>query len=321
MKKILITGITGFVGRYLTEELLKLNERKLYGTTRSLVDRNDPLYSTVTLMNADLSERKDIENIISNVRPDEVYHLAALSSPAESIKNPSETITNNINGEVFLLEALKKVELTHTKVMILSSSDIYGMVDQNDLPLDEESPMRPANPYAVSKIAQDYLGLQYYLSYKMHILRVRPFPHIGPRQSDKFVLSTFAKQIALIEHGLQDPVVKHGNLESKRDFTDVRDMVKAYILLMEKGEAGQAYNIGSGKSTKIADALAILLSMAKVAIRDEDDPERMRPSDVPDLYSDNTKMHSLTGWKPEIPLEKSLEDILNYWRETVKKEE
>ena len=315
MKKILITGITGFVGTYLAEYLSQDSHVQLFGTTRSLIDREDETVSKITFMHADFGVQSDVYKIIEAVKPDEVYHLAALSSPAESIKKPSETIINNVNAQVFLLEALRSIGLLNTKVLVVCSSDEYGIVDQHHLPVDEDTLLRPANPYAVSKVTQDYLALQYFLSYKMPIVRVRPFPHVGPRQSEHFVLSTFAKQIAMIEKGLQEPTLKHGNLDAKRDFTDVRDMVRAYVLLMEKGEAGEVYNVGSGRSISINEALTMLLGMATVTITLEKDPERMRPSDMPNLFSDNAKMEQITNWKPEIPFEQTLKDILDYWRD------
>lgn len=321
MKKVLITGITGFVGKHLTTYLKEQeNEVELYGTTRSLVNREDTTFKDVTLLNAELTAEKDIDNVIATVKPDEVYHLAALSSPAESFKSPAQTISNNVNAEIFLLEALRKHNLLQTKVLIVATSDMYGIVQANDLPIDEDTPFNPTSPYAVSKITQDYLAFQYFMSYKMPIIRVRPFAHVGPEQTDRFVLATFAKQIALIEKGSQEPVLKVGNLEAKRDFTDVRDMVKAYTILMDKGVFGDVYNVGSGTSRRIKDVLDQMLALSSVAITTEEDPKRMRPSDIPELRCNYNKMHALTGWKPEIPFETTLKDILDYWREEVGKE-
>lgn len=318
MKKILITGITGFVGSHLTEYLLKHSSNiQLFGTTRSLIDRSDKTFAQVKLLHAELTNQKDVSNIIETVRPDEVYHLAALSSPAESFKSPTETITNNVSAQVNLFEALRVHDLLSTKVIIITSSDMYGLVKPKDIPIDEETSFNPNSPYAVSKITQDYLAFQYHLSYKMPIIRVRPFAHVGPKQNDKFVIASFAKQIASIEKGIQEPILKVGNLEAKRDFTDVRDMVKAYTLLMKKGVPGEAYNIGSGKSRKIIEVLNKLLTLSSTQITTSVDAERMRPSDIPELCCNYDKMHKLTGWKPEIPFDKTLEDILNYWRSKV----
>lgn len=318
MKKVLITGISGFVGSYLVDHLLTQNSHlQLYGTTRSLVDRDDKILSHVKLLHAELTNAKDVSNVIKTVKPDEVYHLAALSSPAESFKTPIETITNNVSSQINLFEALREHELIKTKVLIVTSSDVYGIVKKSDLPIDEKVSFTPGSPYAVSKITQDYLAMQYFYSYKLPIIRVRPFTHVGPRQSDKFVISSFAKQIAAIEKGKQEPVLKVGNLEAKRDFTDVRDVVRAYCLLMKKGVAGDVYNVGSGRSRKIIEVLNKLLTLSTMKITTSIDSERMRPSDIPEVRCDYQKLRKVTGWKPEIPFEKTLEDILNYWRNTV----
>jgi GDP-4-dehydro-6-deoxy-D-mannose reductase len=318
MKRILITGIGGFVGQHLTEYLRQQSSGnvEIFGTTRSLIDRNDASFSGVHMLHAELTLPKDMGNVIGRVKPDEVYHLAALSSPADSFKTPAETISNNVSAEAHLFEALRNHNLLKTKILIVTSSDMYGKVKKSDIPIDEDTPFHPANPYAVSKIAQDYLALQYYLSYQMHIIRVRPFTHVGPRQSDRFVLSSFAKQIALIEKGKQEPVLKVGNLDAKRDVTDVRDMVRAYVLLMKKGTPGAVYNAGSGESTKIIVLLNKLLSFSTVKITTSVDAARMRPSDITDIRCDYRKLRRTTGWKPEIPLEQTLHDILEYWRET-----
>lgn len=318
MKKILITGITGFAGYHLTKHFLdNFSDIELFGTVRSLIDREDSIYSRVTLLNAELTNEKDVSNVVRTIKPDEVYHLAALSSPAESFKTPAVTISNNTNAQINLLEALRQQELLETKVVIITSSEVYGLVKPEDIPIDEETLFTPSNPYAVSKIAQDYLALQYFLAYNMPIIRIRPFAHVGPRQSDKFVLASFAKQIAAIEKKRQPPFLKVGNLDAKRDFTDVRDMVKAYTLLMEKGEAGGVYNVGSGKSRKIIELLNKLLVLSTASITTQVDHERMRPSDIPEICCNYNKMHRLTGWEPEIPIDKTLRDILDYFRKVV----
>ena len=315
MKKVLITGASGFVGGWLAEHLLSLGNAEIYGTYLSEDSKeSSPVKDKITFLQADLSQRSEVEKIITDVRPDEVYHLAALASVGASFKDPVATFHNNIDVEIFLLESLKNSNLTSTRVLIVGSAEVYGFVRPEDLPIDEGTPLRPASPYAVTKISQDFLGLQYHLSYKMPLIRVRPFNHIGPRQGLGFVVADFAKQIAEIEKGKQEPVIKVGNLEAKRDFTDVRDMVKAYSLILEKGIPGDVYNIGSGKSVKIADVLDILISMSNTKIEKEVDPTKLRPSDTPDIVCNNTKIRNLTSWEPTVPLSTTLKDTLDYWR-------
>jgi len=318
MKKILITGATGFVGTHLISHLLTLRQYEIYGTYRSEQSlENFPLKDQIKFVKAELSDREQVKKILSEVKPDAVFHLAAQSAIAESIKNPLETLHNNIDSELFLFEGLRELEMLNTKIMIVLSADVYGYVLSEDLPIDEDTPFRPGNPYAVSKITCDFLAYQYWRSYQLPIVRLRSFTHVGPGQKTGFVTSDFAKQIAEIEKGKQEPIIKVGNLEAKRDFTDVRDIVKAYALLLEKGKAGEVYNIGSGQSHKIKDVLDFFLSKARVEIKSEIDPNKLRPSDTPDFVADYSRMQKLTGWKPEIPFETTLEDVLNYWRKQV----
>lgn len=316
MKKILITGVSGFAGSFLAEHLVNKKTHTIIGTFLS--DRHlqniEKVKDSIKLVNVDLIDEEKVFELIESEKPDIIFHLAALSSPAQSFKNPSLTINNNIAGQVNILEALRKTSCFHTRVLIVSSAEIYGLVQQKDIPIDEETPLRPATPYAVSKIAQDFLGLQYFLSYDLQIIRVRPFNHIGPRQGANFVVSSFAKQIAEIEKGRCAPVLRVGNLEAKRDFADVRDIVKAYDFLVENGIPGEVYNIGSGVSHKIEDILDTLLKFSKVTIRVEKDSALFRPSDIPELRCDTAKIASLTTWKAEIPLDVSLRDTLDYWR-------
>ncbi len=319
MKKNLITGIAGFAGSFLAEYLLRLGDCQIVGTTLSLHESPNvsQIKDTIQLVPVNLLEEEKIETLIADIKPDFIYHLAALASPAKSFSHPTETIVNNIQAELNILEAVKKAELKNTKILVISSADIYGLLQPEDLPVDEDTPMRPNNPYAVSKIAQDYLGLQYFITYKLPIIRVRPFNHIGSRQAGSFAISDFSKRIVDIEKGNTPPVLKVGNLEAKRDFTDVRDMVKAYVLAIEKGEPGEVYNIGSGIAHKMSDIVAMMQKMSSVPFTLEQDPAFMRPSDNPELCCDNTKFVALTGWKPEIPLEQTLKDTLDYWRNIV----
>ncbi len=316
MTKVLITGITGFAGSFLAEHLLSQSDVEVAGTflAENSINNVANIKDKLDLVKLDLTQKDAIESLIAQKRPDVIYHLAAVASVAASFKDPVTTFNNNVDAELFVLESLRKENLMNTKVMVISSAEVYGYVRPENLPLNEDAPLRPGNPYASSKVAQDFIGLQYALSYKMPIIRVRPFNHIGPRQAPGFVVSDFAKQIADIEKGKQEPVVKVGNLDAKRDFTDVRDMVRAYALLMEKGQSEEVYNIGSGTSHKIQEILDTLIGLSNTKITVETDLQKLRPSDIPEIVSDNTKILDTTGWKPEISLEQSLKDTLDYWR-------
>lgn len=319
MKKVLITGITGFAGSYLAEQLLLGKKYDISGTYlfEESLGNVKSVKDKLNLIKADLSEEKSVFKIIKDVSPDIIFHLAALTSPADSFKNPIATLNNNISLQVNLLEAVRKLDLLDTKILITSSADIYGIVKKEDLPIDEQTQLMPANPYSVSKIAQDFLGLSYFLSYKLKIIRVRPFNHIGPRQSPNFVVASFAKQIAEIEKGKREPILHVGNIETRRDFTNVKDMVRAYILAIEKGKDGEVYNIGSGVSYKISDILNKLISMSSSKIEIEKDEALFRPGDTPDLVCDARKFIELTGWKPQISIDTTLKNTLDYWRNII----
>ncbi len=318
-KKVLITGISGFAGSYLAEHLVSRNDLTIHGTylKESSLSNINHIVNKINLEKINLLDNKDVDSLIDRVKPDLIFHLAALTSPSDSFKTPVETITNNIAAEVNLLEAVHLSKLLDSKILIVSSAETYGKVDKDDLPIDENTKFTPTNPYSVSKIAQDFLGLQYFLSYKLQIIRVRPFNHIGPRQSPGFVVPDFAKKIVEIEKGRREPILKVGNLESKRDFTDVRDMVIAYDLLLKKGVPGDVYNVGSGSSHKISEILDLLLSFSNIKIKIEVDPTLLRSFDTPELVCDNTKFFKLTNWKPKIELSRTLKEILDYWRSLV----
>jgi GDP-4-dehydro-6-deoxy-D-mannose reductase len=319
MKKVLITGITGFVGQHLAKHFLSQSDYEVVGTYRSeaSLDSLQDLKEHVSFLQLDLMDPKAVSELLLTEKPDYICHLAAQASPAISFKNPSETLTNNIVAELNVLEALRSEELKGTRILIVSTGEVYGAVTPADLPVDELTPMRPVSPYSVSKIAQDYLALQYFLAYHVDIVRVRPFNHTGPGQKAGYVVSDFARQIVAIEQKKNDPIIFVGNLEAKRDFTDVRDVVRAYQLALEKGVSGEVYNIGSGTSRKIADILETLRSHSQQEIEVKTDPSRFRPIDVPEIVCDYQKFQELTGWKPEIPFEKTLQDILDYLRKIV----
>ncbi|HSW96201.1 MAG TPA: GDP-mannose 4,6-dehydratase [Candidatus Saccharimonadales bacterium] len=315
MKKVLITGASGFVGGHLAEHLLTTSDYEIHGTYLSDESmQHSPVKEKIIFHKTNLQQKEQIEKLVQDIKPDLVFHLAAQANVFTSFKDPIQTLHANIDSQVYLLEALRKANLTETRVLIIGSSEEYGYVHPDELPIKEINPLRPANPYSVSKITQDYLAIQYHIAYKMLLVRVRPFNHIGIGQKTGFVVTDFAKQIIDIEKGIIKPMIKVGNLEAKRDFTDVRDMVKAYALIIEKGEAGELYNIGSGVSHKIQEILDILLSLSKVKVTIEIDQSKLRPSDVPEIICDNTKIQAVIEWKPEIPLEQTLKDILDYWR-------
>lgn len=317
--RVLITGITGFVGSHLAEYCLTKPGVEVYGTIRwrSKKDNIFHIEDKINLHECDIKDGVSVQSMLKKVRPHCIFHLAAQSFVPTSWHAPAETLTTNIIGEVNLFEGVRNLGIDPI-IHVSCSSEEYGLVYEDEIPIDEKNTLRPLSPYAVSKIAQDFLGYQYYKSYGIRIIRTRAFNHTGPRRGEVFVVSTFAKQIAEIEAGIKNPVVRVGNLNAERDFTDVRDIVRAYWLAVEKCEPGEVYNISSGKSISIEKILKMLLEMSEADIEVVKDAERMRPSDVEILKGDSTKFRELTGWEPEIPLEKTLEDTLNYWRDKIK---
>jgi GDP-4-dehydro-6-deoxy-D-mannose reductase len=314
-KKALITGIAGFVGSHMAKLLLEKGF-DVYGYTRirSNLEHIEDIKDKLHLEEADLLDSHSLYSSIERIKPDVIFHLAAQSFVPTSWVSPAVTLDVNIVGSANLFEAVRKAKV-ECVIQIACSSEEYGMVYEHELPIKETNPLRPLSPYAVSKVAMDYLGYQYYQSYGLKIVRTRGFNHTGPGRGDTFAESNFAKQIALIEKKKQDPVIFVGNLDARRDYTDVRDMVKGYLLAVEKCDPGDVYNICTGNAQRIGDVLQMLLKMSKVKVQIKEDPSRMRPSDVQILIGDNTKFVQKTGWKPEIPFEKTMTDLLNYWRE------
>lgn len=313
MKKVFITGIGGFAGSHLYE-FLSTKDLEIFGTD---LRKKDPgLTQKATTYTVDLTDFEGVAKTLAEVRPDYIVHLAALTSPAKSFSSPYETLENNIKAEINLLEAVKN-ENIKARLLIIGSGDEYGLVNPKDNPVNEEQPLRPTSPYAVSKITQDFLALQYALAYKMDIVRVRPFNHIGARQNPNFVVSSFAKQIAQIEKGNIKPEIKVGNLSAVRDFTDVHDMVEAYYLALLNGKTGDVYNLGSGRGYKMEEVLNLLLSHAHKKITIQIDQSLLRPIDNPKLVCDAGKFSKLTGWSPKIALADSLRSVLDYWRSQV----
>lgn len=339
--KVLITGIAGFAGSHLAEYILARGDVEVYGLVRwrSKLDNLDDLAAQgklntaavetnitcsemldecaqpqqVNLVQGDINDAYSMKKLIGAVQPDRIFHLAAQSFVPASWNLPAETLTTNIVGEVNLFEAVREWggdPLIH----VAGSSEEYGLVLPDEVPIKESNPLRPLSSYAVSKVAQDLLAWQYYRSYGLRTVVTRGFNHTGPRRGQVFSSSSFAKQIAEIEKELRPPIIKVGDLSSKRDWTDVRDMVRAYWLAPEKGEPGEVYNIGSGVTREIGAMLDILLSLSTVEVDVQPDPARMRPSDVKVLWADASKFRAQTGWAPTIPFEQTMKDLLDYWR-------
>ena len=316
---VLITGITGFAGSHLAEYILAHHPGvRVHGIIRwrSRMDNVAGIMGKVELHEADLKDIVSLKKVLADCRPERIFHLAAQSFVPTSWRLPAETFMINSVGQINLFEAVLDLKLD-PRIQIAGSSEEYGLVHPDEVPMKESNPLRPLSPYAVSKVAQDLLGYQYFKSYGLKVVRTRGFNHTGPRRGDVFVTSNFSKQVAEIEKGKREPVIHVGNLDAKRDFTDVRDMVRAYWLAAEKGEPGDVYNLGSGTAISMHQLLDMLTSLSKTKLRIQVDPDRLRPSDVQILLSDSSKFRKLTGWAPTIPFEKTLSDLLDYWRERV----
>ena len=317
--RVLITGITGFVGSHFAEFLLARGA-EVFGSVRwrSKMDNIEHLRGRVTLIESDLRDFFSVRNLLEQSQPDYIIHLAAQSFVAASWQTPSETITNNTISQTHLLEGTRQV-CPKARFLAIGSSEEYGLVYPEELPIRETNPLRPLSPYAVSKVAQDLMGYQYYKSYGLHVVRTRAFNHTGPRRGENFVTSNFSRQVAEIEAGLREPVISVGDLKPTRDFSDVRDIVRGYWLLLERGTAGEVYNLCSGVDWSIERVLHFLLAESKTSgIEVRQDPARLRPSDVPILRGDAEKMRKATGWEPRIALEDTLRDLLEYWRQRVR---
>lgn len=325
-KKILITGITGFVGSHLAEYILKNHKNtKIYGLLRwrSPKDNISKIQDYVNLCYGDLEDYSSLEKILSAVKPDVIFHLAAQSYVDFSFISPISTLQTNVIGTANLLESIKQIKLQDGYdpiIHICSSSEVYGQIKEDEIPIKETNPFRPASPYAVSKVGEDMLALQYFLSWKIKTIRTRMFTHEGPKRGEVFAPSNFAKQIAAIEAGLQRPIVMVGNLNSVRTFMDVRDAVKAYWLLVNKCTPGEVYNIGGVETMTIGDMLNKLISFSKKKnIEIKVDPKRLRPSDVTLQIPSVDKFVQQTGWKPTVKFDQTLKDMLDYWRDYYKK--
>jgi GDP-4-dehydro-6-deoxy-D-mannose reductase len=313
--RILITGITGFVGSHLTEFALGRNVEVVGALRwRSNTEHIDHLRDRLTLIQSDLRDPSSTRDLVERAAPDYIVHLAAQSFVAASWHTPAETLMTNAISQMNLFEAIRQLGST-ARFLVIGSSEEYGLVEPDELPIRETNPLRPLSPYAVSKVTQDLMGFQYFKSYGLDIVRARAFNHSGPRRGADFSTSNFAKQIAEIEAGLRKPVVEVGDLKPSRDFSDVRDVVRGYWDLLERGTPGEVYNLCSGVDWSIERMLNFLLSRSTVrGIDVRTDPARLRPSDVPVLRGSYEKIERAVGWRPRIPLEQTLGDLLEYWR-------
>ncbi len=308
--KALVIGAAGFVGGYLIEQLKK-DGYTPYATKLPF----EKIDAECKVFDLDITDGQAVFDLISSHRPEKIFHLAAQSSVKLSWDKPELTVNVNICGSLNVLQACLRLKDEYSPTLLMiGSAEEYGKVSPDACPISESTPCIPGNIYALTKQTQNGLARIYADAYKMNIINVRAFNHTGPGQSTAFVVSDFCSQVASIEAGQKEPVISVGNLDAKRDFTDVRDIVRAYVMLSERGKAGQTYNVGSGRALRIADILDIIVSKAKCKIEVQKEPARMRPSDVPIQYADISKIKAATGWEPQIPIEQTVESCLNYFR-------
>jgi len=326
-EKILITGIAGFAGSHLADYLLEKENIEIYGLKRWNIERMRNIKhlldnNRVALLDCDITDPIAVRNVVEQIKPDKIFHLAAESFVGPSWHHPSHYMDVNFKGTVNFLDAIRQTGI-NPRFLIPGSGEEYGEIYEKELPISEETVLRPVNPYAVSKIAQDFIGFVYFKSYGLNIIRTRAFNHEGPRRDYVFGIPSYAYQIARIEAGKQEPIVKVGHIDDKRNFTHIRDLVKAYWLAIEYCQPGELYLIGSEEPEHIhtfREVLGILISMSTVKnIKIETDLRLVRLTSVPRLIGDTRKFRDLTGWKPKIPFEKILEDTLEYWRDFVKR--
>jgi len=313
--RVLITGVAGFVGGHAVGFLREQHP----GVTIVGLDNHPGARARtlgIEIIQADLEDAASVRSALARIRPDRVIHLAAQSSPQRSWDDPAGTLRTNVMGMLHLLEAVRAEGAT-TRIVAVGSADEYGLVQPDEMPLREDAPLRPASPYAVSKVAQGYLALQYALAPGLHVVRTRTFHHTGPRRGEHFAESSFARQLAEIEAGQRPPRLEVGNLDAVRDFTDVRDVVRAYWMLLERGVPGEVYNVCTGRGVRLSDLLERLIALSGVRVEVHVDASRLRPADAPVLVGDPGRLRAATGWEPTIPLERTLADLLDYWRERV----
>jgi GDP-4-dehydro-6-deoxy-D-mannose reductase len=314
--RFLITGVTGFVGPYLAAELAGEPGAELFGMALDGrdVEAAGTLPASLETLEGDITDDGSIRVVLEAARPEVVYHLAGASSGAAAWHRPAECLEVNALGTLRLLEGIRRLGLDATTV-VASSGEVYGTADDEAHPLTEDAPLRPLSPYAASKAAQDLVAAQYPRAYGMRVIRLRLFNHTGPRHPEQFVASSFARQIARIERGLQAPVIEVGNLDARRDFVDVRDVARAYRLAARREVSGDVFNVCSGHALSVRHILDLLVALAHCEVAVHPDPERMRPADIPLLLGDPRLFREATGWAPEIPIERTLADLLDWWRQ------
>lgn len=312
MKKALVIGAAGFVGDYLIRELHN-NGMDTYATK---LPHETFKGKFARVSDLDILDKDAVVDILYEIQPDYIFHLAAQSSVGVAWKNPQLTVDINIKGSVNVMDAVRDL-FYKPRVLLIGSGEEYGHIRPEETPIVEETALRPGNIYAATKACQNMIGSIYAEAYDMELMMVRAFNHIGPGQAPLFVVSDFCKQVAEIENGIREPVIMVGNLEAKRDFTDVRDVVRAYVKIILEGKAGETYNVGSGNAQEIRQILEKVVAMSDCAIRVETDPNKIRPVDVPIIEADISKLSELTGWRPEIPVEQTIRETLAYWRENV----
>lgn len=319
MKKALIIGAAGFVGQYLIRYMESAGSFEVHAT--KLPNENIALdsASSTQIYNLDILKKEEIITLLYEIRPDYIFHLAAQSSVSVAWKNPALTIDVNIKGAVNVLDAVRELYYK-PRVLLIGSGEEYGHIEPGETPINEKNHIRPGNIYAATKACQNMIGSIYANAYDMKVMMVRAFNHIGPGQSAIFVVSDFCRQVAEIEKGMREPVMFVGNLAAKRDFTDVRDVVRAYTLLIEKGIPGETYNVGSGIAFEIREILNRIVDLSEKKIEIRIDPNKIRPVDVPIIEADITKLKEVTGWEKKIPLERTIQETLDYWRKELEED-
>lgn len=320
--RVLVTGITGFVGSHMADYLLERGEVEVFGAKRwsSRLRSIRHLLEKVQLIDCEITDYTSVRALLEEVCPDAIFHFAAQSFVSPSWTTPKWTFEVNVLGTLNILEAMRHLGL-ECRILISGSAEEFGLVREDELPITEDNPLRPVNPYGVSKVAQDLLGLEHFKSYGQQVIRVRAFNHIGPRRDKVFAFASFAHQIAMIEKKSKPPVVKVGTLTARRDFCDVRDMVRAYWLALDRCIPGEPYCISGGSVHTVREGLDILLELSTVRdIKVEQDESRVRPTELSLLIADCSKFKKLTNWEPTIPFRQTLEDVLAYWRDFVEKD-